>query len=273
MGGPQVTGPVRTISQQTFNDTVRENIEDLGMDPTEALQDAIETLTLQGVDLSGIVTCVPGESNPVIECLNKLKQFEIDSSCDNFKIKSDFDLEEVIGVLNELTELCGVEGSGNAMIATRNGGLELVCLICSRVPSGCGRGLVSCLNALAYLLHDLQCTEIFRNSYGPEVVMRILNDGTDNVTMLSSGFSVIAVAATGNEVLKELFMDLKVDELMITLLKEQKNETISSLYDAIRVLLSADDNRVVASQVSKLVVLISFVHCCKLPINMSFHSC
>ncbi|KAL8097048.1 hypothetical protein AgCh_030222 [Apium graveolens] len=221
------------------------------MDPTEALQDAIETLTLQGVDLSGIVTCVPGESNPVIECLNKLKQFEIDSSCDNSKIKSDFDLEEVIGVLNELTELCGVEGSGNAAIATRYGGLESVCLICSRVPrvpSGCGRGLVSCFNALAYLLHDLQCTEIFRNSNGPEVVMRILNDGTDNVTMLSSGFSVIAAAATGNEVLKELFMDLKVDELMITVLKEQKNEPISSLYDAIRVLLSADDNRVVASQ-------------------------
>ncbi|KAL8097047.1 hypothetical protein AgCh_030221 [Apium graveolens] len=198
---------------------------------------------------NSIVTCVPGESNPVIECLNKLKQFEIDSSCDNSKIKSDFNSEEVIGVLNELTELCGVEGSGNAAIATRNGGLELVCLICSRVPSGCGRGLVSCLNALVYLLHDLQCTEIFRNSNGPEVVMRILNDGTDNVTMLSSGFSVIAAAATGNEVLKELFMDLKVDELMITVLKEQKNETISSLYDAIRVLLSADDNRVVASQV------------------------
>lgn len=88
--------------------------------------------------------------------------------------------------------------------------------------------------------------------------MHILNDGNDNVTILSSGFSVIAAAATGNEVLKELFMDLKVDELMIAVLKEQKNETISSLYDAIRVLLTADDNRVVASQVSKLVVLNKF---------------
>lgn len=247
MGGPQKTVPVRTISQQAFNETVRENIEDLGMDPTEALEDAIETLTLQGVDLSGIVTCVPGESNPVIECLHKLEKFKFDSSCDNRKIKSDCELEEVIGLLNELTELCCVEGSGNAAIATRNGGLELVCEICSRVPSG--RGQISCLNGLPSLLHDLQCTEIFRNSNGPEVVVRILNDGTDNVKVLSSGFSVIAAAATGNEVLKELFMDLKIDELMITVLKEQKNETISSLYDAIRVLLTADDHRVVASQV------------------------
>lgn len=32
---------------------VRENMEDLGMDPDEALADAVEALTLQGADLSG----------------------------------------------------------------------------------------------------------------------------------------------------------------------------------------------------------------------------
>lgn len=45
---------VRTISQEAFDDLVRENMEDLGMDPAEALQDAIETLSLQGVDLTGL---------------------------------------------------------------------------------------------------------------------------------------------------------------------------------------------------------------------------
>lgn len=45
---------VRTISQAAFDELVRENMEDLGMDPAEALQDAVQTLTLQGVDLSGI---------------------------------------------------------------------------------------------------------------------------------------------------------------------------------------------------------------------------
>jgi len=43
----------RAISQEAFEELVKENIDDLGMDPTEALQDAIQTLTLQGVDLSG----------------------------------------------------------------------------------------------------------------------------------------------------------------------------------------------------------------------------
>lgn len=46
-------GTGRTISQEAFEEVVKENIDDLGMDPDEALQDAIETLTLQEVDLSG----------------------------------------------------------------------------------------------------------------------------------------------------------------------------------------------------------------------------
>jgi hypothetical protein len=43
----------RTISQEAFDELVNENIDDLGMDPDEALEDAIQTLTLQGADLSG----------------------------------------------------------------------------------------------------------------------------------------------------------------------------------------------------------------------------
>lgn len=50
---------VRTISQEAFDDLVRENVEELGMEPTEALQDAIETLSLQGVDLSGLDLSIP----------------------------------------------------------------------------------------------------------------------------------------------------------------------------------------------------------------------
>lgn len=55
--GPPTKG-VRTISQEAFEDLVRENMEDLGMDPAEALQDAIDTLTLQGVDLSGTLPSI-----------------------------------------------------------------------------------------------------------------------------------------------------------------------------------------------------------------------
>ncbi|KAL3814198.1 hypothetical protein ACJIZ3_015466 [Penstemon smallii] len=233
--GP-ATPAVRTISQQAFDEMVQENIEDLGMDPTEALDDAIQTLTLQGVDLSGIVTSVPGESNPVIECLGKLKE----------ETASQRSTE----LLEELSVLCGDKGLGNAAIATRNGGVELVISLCSKLSyERDHRGLVSGLNALALLIHDLQSSEIFRENSGPKIIVGILINERQDVNILDSCFQIVAAAASGNEVLKESFMDLRIDELITQTLKEQSGGSIPSIYDAIRIILTSDDNRVLASNV------------------------
>jgi hypothetical protein len=51
------------ISQEAFDDMVRENMEDLGMDPDEALADAVEALTLQGADLAGTHPRTPSSSS------------------------------------------------------------------------------------------------------------------------------------------------------------------------------------------------------------------
>lgn len=45
----------RVISQNTFDEAVRENIEDLGLEPEEALQEAVKQFESQGVDLSSII--------------------------------------------------------------------------------------------------------------------------------------------------------------------------------------------------------------------------
>ncbi|KAL7002780.1 hypothetical protein U1Q18_003937 [Sarracenia purpurea var. burkii] len=153
MGPPK---PSLTISQQAFDEMVKENIDDLGMDPAEALQDAIETLTLQGADLSGIVRSVPGDGtlkdNPVIQSLDRLKQFNCDWTD---RIGDQIDVAEMIVLLDKLTDLCSIEGSGNAAIATRNGGIELVCSVCSKLLGGCDQGLVSALKTMASLLHGM----------------------------------------------------------------------------------------------------------------------
>ncbi|XP_050365853.1 uncharacterized protein LOC126784435 [Argentina anserina] len=242
MGPPPKTAG-RAISQQTFDEVVKENIDDLGMDPAEALQDAIETLTLQGVDLFGIVTCVPGEGgNPVIQCLDRLRQ--LDCSGENSR-----NGDELVTLLDELTELCNSEGSGNAAIASRNGAVELICSVCSKVSIGCQGVKVSALNALTLLLNDLQSREVFRASGGPKLVVGVISDGFENIDVLRSGFSVIAAAATGNEVIKESFMELKTDELILRALNVKSEGSLDSLYDAIRILLTPDDTRVLASQV------------------------
>ncbi|KAI3947658.1 hypothetical protein MKX01_034323 [Papaver californicum] len=142
----------RTISQEAFEGLVKENMEDLGMGPDEALQDAIETLTLQGVDLSGIVTCIPGvtsiNDNPVIQCLDRLRDIDLKM---NYQDDDDFSItgyEEMRQIFVKFKVMCSTEGSGNATIAVKNGGLDLIVLICSKFQIRHEHCLVSALDAL-----------------------------------------------------------------------------------------------------------------------------
>jgi hypothetical protein len=102
--------------------------------------------------IAGIVTCVPGEGgvkeNPVIQCVDRLKQLDSDLR-DQISKKY---LDEIVELLEKLTELCGDQGSGNVAIATRNGGVELLCSMCSKFRNGCEQVLVSALKTLASLL-------------------------------------------------------------------------------------------------------------------------
>lgn len=50
------------ISQETFDEAVKENMEDLEMEAEEAVQDAVDQFTSQGINLSNIVKRVPGAS-------------------------------------------------------------------------------------------------------------------------------------------------------------------------------------------------------------------
>ncbi|PKA55479.1 hypothetical protein AXF42_Ash006681 [Apostasia shenzhenica] len=258
----------------TVNAMVAENMEDLGMNPDEALQDAIQTLAIQGVDLSGqllsflllpcfiilmrylilgIVRCIPGVSStndhPVNQSLDALRS--ILSLKDDRKVGGlDETLdEELAELLDKLYDLCRIEGSNNVSIATRNGGVELLVSLCGAIQGRLERSLVSALMVLSSIVHDLQSTESFRQGGGPKIVMNILKGSCKTVAILHGGFSVISAAATGNEVLKEAFMELKVDELILQILREKVKNCPQSLYDAICVLLMPDDNRVVASQV------------------------
>jgi armadillo repeat-containing protein 6 len=92
-------------------------------------------------------------------------------------------------------------------------------------------------------------TEKFRQSEGPRIVIDLLQGGSENPDLLDAGFSVVAAGSAGNEVVKESFMELKVNELILRVMKDKSKSNVQSLYDAICVLLKLDDNRVVASQV------------------------
>lgn len=112
---------------------------------------------------------------------------------------------------------------------------------------------------LLSIIPDMGSRELFKNCHGPKTIVGIL-DVSENLETLAAGFSIVAMAATANEILKESFMELKIDELIIRVLTRPGKHCIQSVYDAICVLLAADDNRVVASQVSGEVLNFLILH-------------
>ena len=75
--GPKLTGSGPPIEQATFDVMVQENIEDLDMNPTEALEDALITLKAQNANLLYIIPEHPTEEentvHKVLYLTNKLK--------------------------------------------------------------------------------------------------------------------------------------------------------------------------------------------------------
>ncbi|CAL5395149.1 unnamed protein product [Camellia sinensis] len=87
--GPPKSG--RSISQQAFDEMVKENIDDLGMDPSK-----------------------PSKASISLESSLALKQLNSDSTD---RIGDQNDVDEVIVLLDKLVDLCSIEGSRNAAIA------------------------------------------------------------------------------------------------------------------------------------------------------------
>ncbi|KAH9317877.1 hypothetical protein KI387_019646 [Taxus chinensis] len=256
------------ISQAAFDALVQENINDFEMDPKEAVEDAIQTFKLQGADLTGIVTSIVGgesiNSHPVIQSLNQLRAVtsnlgslslqELSSVTLSFSQQANKEenknstLTKISEALDALCLVCSSDGPDNASIAVKNGGIELVTSICTTYKD-CGEGaLLSSLKTLSLLLRDVLSTELFRQSGGPKILMEILDVYNLNNNIMERACAVVAAAATGNEVVKDAFMEMKIDDLLMKLLKRKETNNIKSVYDVIRVLVTADDDRVAASQ-------------------------
>lgn len=88
--------------------------------------------------------------NALIQTLNELNQLDKNSKDQ----MSNEDLNGMTRLFDKLIELCGGgEGTGNAAIASKNGGVELVCSICYKIRTQSKGVLVSCLKTMALLVH------------------------------------------------------------------------------------------------------------------------
>ena len=88
---------IKMISQETFDEVVKENVDDFEMSPEEALKDAIEQFESQGVNLGNITKKTEEDRAklPVPTTLAEIKRAET--------------MDDVCGALNKFYEICKAE--------------------------------------------------------------------------------------------------------------------------------------------------------------------
>lgn len=94
----------KRISQETFNDVVKENMEDFDMELEEAIEDAKKQFMSQGVDLSALIVRPEllnfSSKHPTLQLVEGLKTSK--QLCDDLKqmqeaIRNDTDLQSMLG--------------------------------------------------------------------------------------------------------------------------------------------------------------------------------
>ena len=107
----------KKISQETFDDVVRENVEEFDMDSKEALADAINQFNKQGVDLSSVDISGGIGRQEVIDAISMF------DSCVSGK-KTD---DEIVASIAQLEKLCSKENeysNRNRIFVMSKGGVN-----------------------------------------------------------------------------------------------------------------------------------------------------
>ncbi|XP_062815621.1 armadillo repeat-containing protein 6 [Anolis carolinensis] len=160
----------KRISQETFDDVVQENMAEFGMDPEEAVAEAVQQFESQGVDLTNIVKAAPNptsedgaeQKHAILQTLDSLQKALLDAS----------DWGRVDDLLVSLAKQCRAEVSVR-FLAGQKGAYPAVLAAC-RLS---GEGRCSLRRALGALGALLEGQPDLLEAGGREVVLRALREG------------------------------------------------------------------------------------------------
>ncbi|XP_017277630.1 armadillo repeat-containing protein 6 [Kryptolebias marmoratus] len=139
----------RRITQETFDDAVRENMEEFEMDPDEALRDAVEQFESQGVDLSCIVKAVPAVT---ADDKQEEQTHEVLKALDSLRIGRDSAaVADVTADMKCFTEQCSV-GFAQRYLAAQKEAYPIILSYCKKsVEEQVQDSVLAALSALAAL--------------------------------------------------------------------------------------------------------------------------
>ncbi|CAF4942324.1 unnamed protein product [Pieris macdunnoughi] len=222
---------VRIISQDTYDEVVRENIDEFDMSPEEAIKEAITQFEAQGVDLSNIIKDLSlgsGDNHLVSTTVEKLREI------------SNGNEEELLKELEVLTNECKKD-LAHRVRAGKDGAYNILLSILESSYSQDNQRLMT--KVLYGLIALMDGQPDLLDSKGADLMKRILNN-TKNDDILLANLKWINVCCLKHEMNRQRIFALNIIDKLKSLLKVQGNtKLLSETLQVIRRLTLDDDIR------------------------------
>jgi len=224
----------KTISQETFDEVVQENVEEFDMTVEEAFKDAVEQFHNQGVYLDSLSTTVElKDSSAKIKIL--FQQFDE-------LLKDPAVGNETIGTsMQEL--LSQVSRSHPERVgAGKDGAVGAASYVCKKYMDDVNL-VVGGLNLLEELFKSFENKEILP-LLGAEAIVEALQTYPDNARVQIACFATVMQACAKYEPNKRTFKELEINPRLVYCLKHpSSNDAFVSACKFLRIYLSDDDRR------------------------------
>ncbi|XP_065334736.1 armadillo repeat-containing protein 6 homolog [Cloeon dipterum] len=223
---------VRVITQETFDSVVKENVEDLDMDPEEAIHDAIKQFEAQGVDLTNIVTTQAdlSQEHKIVNLINQLKTL-------NDQAAGEVDLRELKDSLQGLKGECDLDIAHKVM-AGKAGAYQLLLDLLEKHEEDHSISILvlSCITSLMTGQPDL-LTE--------RGVKAILNSmKSENELVVVQSLKLAKQCCLRHEMNRQLFIEFELAPQLTNLLSSASSPVARHTCSVLRSLILDDDIRV-----------------------------
>ncbi|XP_070206369.1 armadillo repeat-containing protein 6-like [Littorina saxatilis] len=230
----------KVITQLTFDDIVKENMQEFDMSVEDAVQDAVQQFESQGVNLSNIIQDVSIYSgdgavdtvHPVVEAIQRLSLLASNDSSNAAAALPDLDV---------VRDECNIDLSHRCLAGNNQAYPTLIKLL--KKFSGDAPVMKSLLQSLCALINgqpDLLDEE------GSALLVQLLSDFKDNVELLVLVVRLIRLFCVKHEGNRQNFVGKDLIKLLAGLLQSQQTnaELVREVCFALRVLTFDDDIRV-----------------------------
>ncbi|CAH2098453.1 unnamed protein product [Euphydryas editha] len=233
---------VRVITQDTYDEVVKENIEEFDMTPEEAINEAVAQFEAQGVDLSNIIKDLAlssGENHLISVTVEKLKEIHSKTKYDDNELLKELDVfmaECKKDIAHRVR--AGREGAYEILINLLESKLKLY----KQEQSSRNEMLITTILKSLTALMEMQ-PDLLDNK-GMDIIKNIL-DSVENEDILEATLQWISVCCLKHEMNRQgLFAKNMTNNLKELLKKKENKKLLSETLQVIRRLTLDDDIRV-----------------------------